>query len=336
MTAVRLRRAPAVVACAAAVAVAVLGQPVASAALPQHGREPAATERGRLLIDDESAMHDCQQLTGPDATATDHVVADGQRISLDVQVVLDVAGAVDVARITDATQRAAAMVTLVDRYRPLLKPGRISYDGLDMNLNYARYHLLRPLESDGTPRNRTTDAQAIIDLAKAQYGGSRPSGFDVVYVLTDLDIRTPSLGNGVVGYADCIGGVTYARRAFAVGEMLSGMPLGPVEFSKDGTAKIAAHEIGHLMGGQHHYQSCGDAVASAVGRSEVGACTLMTNFVDVQTLPFSQLNGIVVRGHATRYAAANDDAPPAETDSTEPVVHDDDRHRNQQGDAPGG
>jgi hypothetical protein len=42
-------------------------------------------------------------------------------------------------------------------------------------------------------------------------------------------------------------------------------------------------------------------VQSAVERGENGPCTLMTNAVDFQTLPFSNLNGIVVRGHAETF-----------------------------------
>ena len=114
-----------------------------------------------------------------------------------------------------------------------------------------------------------------------------------------------------LGCAVIPGGVGNPENAFAVGEIgdalvapKDGIPIGPVTFYRDFAAKVAAHEIGHLLGGHHHYQECAtpDPVVSAVARAEVGACTLMSNAVDFQTLPFSTLNGVVVRGHAEAYA----------------------------------
>jgi hypothetical protein len=266
----------------------------------------AATATAPAIIDDESLMHDCQQIiTGPAAVDTDHLTSD-RVVRLDVLVLLDVEEGADIARTSDPEERAAAMDALVERAADLLDVGRTSYAPLDIDLAYREFRLLAPLDATGAPRDRTDDAQEIIDLAKAELGGRRPAGFDIVYVLTDLDIQLPSLGNIVAGLADCIGGVTYDDRAFAVGEIAEELPFGPYTFYKDVTAKIAAHEIGHLMGGHHHYQSCGDAVVGASANGEVGPCTLMTNAVDFQSLPFSALNGVVVRGHAVEWAAAND------------------------------
>lgn len=155
---------------------------------------------------------------------------------------------------------------------------------------------------------RTTDSQSIIDLSKEKFGGTRPDGFDIVYTLTDLDMTAPSLGSAVAGQADCIGGVRYDQHAFAVGEIsqVEDLAAGPLTFYHAATSKIAAHEIGHLMGAHHHYQDCVEGIPTETEEGEVSPCTLMTNAVDFQSLNFSVIEAAVVRGHATDFAAAND------------------------------
>lgn len=273
--------------------------------------EPAPGPHG--IIDVEHLMEDVDcdnaQLTGPAATSTNHLTG-ADPISLDVLVLVDVAQGAQIAAIKSPKQRAAAQRSLFDKVKQSLVVGRDSYEPMAIDLAYDSFALLQPLVG-GKPRERTDNAEEIIALAKAQYGGARPAGIDVVYVVTDLDIQVPGIGNAVAGLADCIGGVALPDRAFAVGEtgVLTGdegIGIGPVAFYKDLTAKIAAHEIGHLMGGHHHYQECGTAAPTAVERGELGPCTLMTNAVDFQTLPFSTVNSVVVRGHAEAWAAQND------------------------------
>jgi hypothetical protein len=301
---------------AALIAIAALLTQLGAAAPADAGMQ------GIIDVEEEMAV-DCDQaqLTGPEAISTDAITGDPADINLDVQVVVDVAQGAQIAQIEDPEERAAAEQALYTDIGKRLEVGTQSYAPLDIALRYDDYALLQPLAADGTPRVRTTNAQEIIDLAKAQFGGARPAGSDVVYIVTDLDIQLPSLGNAVAGLADCIGGVANPDRAFAVGETGvlvgdGGIPIGPITFYKDLTAKIAAHEIGHLMGGHHHYQECGTAAGFAVQRGELGPCTLMTNAVDFQTLPFSTLNGAVVRGHAEEFAVATDTQTPPPADQT--------------------
>ncbi len=275
------------------------------------------TPAGIGMIDLEAQAVDCDsaQLLGPEATSVDHVTGRAEEISLDVLLVLDLADAVEVARIDRSTPAGEAAYqqagdALYADVLDVLEASPQPYTDLDITLTWAGWDLLQPLGPDGTARDRTTESQEIIDLARAQMGGARPDDVDIVYVATDLDIQ--ALGQtAVAGQADCIGGVANPENAFAVGEVgdalvhpKDGIPIGPVTFYRDFAAKVAAHEIGHLMGGHHHYQECGtpSTLTSAAGRSEVGACSLMSNAVDFQTLPFSALNGVVVRGHAEAFA----------------------------------
>jgi hypothetical protein len=148
------------------------------------------------------------------------------------------------------------------------------------------------------------EAEGLIQQAKDLFGGIRPADADLVYVLTNKDIQ--SGGNtGVAGLADCIGGVRFPERAFAVGENIAenGM-LGPFVHTINGTAVVAAHELGHLMGGHHHYANCAEGLQlDELLNFELTPCTLMFNAVNTASLNFSTINAAVARGHAVKYAA---------------------------------
>lgn len=171
---------------------------------------------------------------------------------------------------------------------------------------------------DGDIERETADARAAIDQARRQVGGDRTStGADIVYVLTDKDIyvggsdddpEDPNRSYGVVGLADCIGGVRFDHRSFAVSEVSPNLDefnvFGtPVSMNHQVSPKTIAHEIGHLLGAHHHYANCIEGVLSETptdeGNVEASPCTLMINVVDVASFNFSALNGPVSRGHAS-------------------------------------
>ncbi|MPZ69972.1 MAG: hypothetical protein GEU71_10655 [Actinobacteria bacterium] len=269
-----------------------------------------------MRIVDAADTPDCEEFVP--ASYTLPIDDDGQPVSLDVYVLLDVAKGAEVA----IAQRDAKLSgdrsqikkargefkALVKDAKGFLDKAPSSYAPLNIELNYKKWGLLKPLDANGKARERTTDSQSIIDLSKEQFGGTRPKGFDVVYVLTDLDMTAPEIGNAVAGQADCIGGVRYKQHAFAVGEISAyeNLELGPLTFYYAATSKIAAHEIGHLMGAHHHYQDCVEGIPTELDQGEVSPCTLMTNAVDFQSLNFSLIEAAVVRGHALDYALAND------------------------------
>jgi Metallo-peptidase family M12B Reprolysin-like len=139
-----------------------------------------------------------------------------------------------------------------------------------------------------------TDAEELIEQAKALFGGARPAGTDVVYVLTNKDIVAIG-SDAVAGLADCIGGVAFPANAFAVGENFTpdeGALLGlPSLVNRNLTGKVASHEIGHLMGGHHHYANCIQGLLS--DPDEFSPCTLMFNDVGLAGLDFSIVNSLV-------------------------------------------
>lgn len=285
---------------------------VATLALAASPPQPPPEPPQPQMFDDESVMADCTQLAPRQTPSVSGVTDSGKRIDLDVRVLLDTSDTLAVAKQLRAAQTTAqkqaaqrAFADLVARYRPLLTPGDQSYRALDVRYDLS-FGLLQPFNANGTPRDRSTDAaretRKVIELAKAQFGGARPAGTDLVYVLTDLDLYAEGIGDGVAGQADCIGGVEYPEHAFAVGEIFPAITFGPAAFYREGTAKIMAHELGHLMGAHHHYQSCGPHAVGETVAGGVGACSLMTNFVDFTTFEFSPLNSGIVRANAVDHA----------------------------------
>lgn len=197
----------------------------------------------------------------------------GQTVSLDVAVLLDGVS------VNDANL--------------LMNKAAESYAPLNVDLNVSSYTTVSFTGTEGAD---------IIQQAKDHFGGVRPAGSDLVYVLTSKDITSDG-DTGLAGLADCIGGVRFAHHAFAVGEAsgIDESAFGPFFINVDAHAEVAAHELGHLMGAHHHYANCVEGVLSG-DATDLSPCTLMFNFVDLQSLNFSVVEGATVRGHAVNYA----------------------------------
>ena len=219
---------------------------------------------------------------------------DGKRATVDVLVLLD--------GVTQA-EGAAAVKDATAAYKPI---------GVDLRARYA------PIDvpADGTTEGvdgkpwKTASTERAMTLAKRAVGGKVPAGVEAVYLLTAKELylgeNEPDESNrsyGVAGMADCIGGVAYAHRAFAVGERVSfGDSSGDFEVAARLPGKILAHEVGHLLGAHHHYANCVENVPTAAIERSTDVCTLMFNDVGVVGLRFSAMNRAVVRGHAIAHA----------------------------------
>ena len=158
----------------------------------------------------------------------------------------------------------------------------------------------------------TSDSQAFINASKEHFGGARPWWADVVYTMVGDE-----LASNVAGQADCVGGIAYPDAAFAVGEVREGFEDYFVRY----TAKIAGHEIAHLLAAHHHFMNCAEQNKEHLAE-DGSACTLMANDLFLVSLAFSTLEGAVVRDWALEYAMNTPTSPPPaepeEPDAGEP------------------
>lgn len=215
---------------------------------------------------------------------------------------------------------SAAVATIGDQHIPL----RVLVLHDDLSEDTARTtmagvaKIYSQLNIDVSAGYRAVDfpdgtANEYFARAKAAVGGGRPAGYDVVVTMTGGKIVGDA--GTTAGQADCIGGVQVPTRAFAVTTRLDeNDPIGPgtvnLPFQTNANAEVVAHEIGHLMGAQHHHQTCGDAEDPG---DPMELCSLMTNDAGLMSSRFSQVEGRVVRGFAERFL------PSAPYDGPEPI-----------------
>jgi len=227
---------------------------------------------------------DCLEAV-PEKVGLGGITDAGQSIELSVMLLLDG---------TDAAVAQQVMARAAESYSPL---------GINLVLKKTKVVAFpSPVSGD------------LIAAAKAVVGGVPPRGIDLVGVFTNKTMQSVAGGATVVGQADCIGGVRYdAHSFFVVTDIrsienpttgntgtLNAMGLNP---NVDATAETMAHEMGHLMGAQHHYANCVEGNLSSAGPTDVSPCTLMFNAVNFASLNFGLLSGSVVRGHAVDFAA---------------------------------
>ncbi len=248
----------------------------------------------------DKGAEDCVEAV-PATASVSGVTDPGDEIDLDVLFLLDGVALTEAEAAVDAA--AAPYETLDIKLVPTFKTVSFTSNG-----NLVEDGLSRP----------NGDADRIIREARVLVGGKRPEGIDAVYVLTNKDIFTFVDADGdtkpdederdysVAGKVHCIGGIRFDTEAFAIGEHRIKEKSQLLVASRLGnfTAKVAAHEIAHLLGAHHHYANCHEGLAKEVvagGDVDAGPCTLMINDVSLATLNFSTVDSAIVRGHAVRY-----------------------------------
>ena len=256
---------------------------------------PSASHEHRF----DAGPEECLE-PAPAAADVKGVTDDNRTVRLDVAVPIDVAESGEIAALladqdpSVAAQGQARFDALTQKVHGILDAAITTYAPLGIDLRF-HYDLMV---------SRTNNIDELIADAKAHYGGRVPVGMDAVYAITDIDVS-----GSVAGKADCIGGIRYATRSFAAGEIdLQEVPLSflGVTMFRDISAKILAHEIGHLLGAHHHYANCVEGIPTDTVPDALSLCTLMINDIGLASLNFSTLNGAVVRGHSVDFASAND------------------------------
>jgi hypothetical protein len=180
----------------------------------------------------------------------------------------------------------------LERGRAMLTEAQIAYEPLHMKL-------VPTFESVAFTTDGTPTTLKMLELAKAHVGGAVPDGFDAVYAYTAKDLQGPA------GQVACVGGVASPELSFATSEDQAGrnpniaanieLPVWPWG---DETANVIAHELGHLVGGNHDQANCYEGNLTVVPPEP---CTIMhANFS--LALKFSTPNALNVRAFAVKYA----------------------------------
>lgn len=177
--------------------------------------------------------------------------------------------------------------------RTLLTTTKEAFERIGITLKLRFQNVVPPSEwADGTQLGAGPSQHDILAFMKDQFGGQRPPGTDVVYFITRY---------WAGGFADCIGGIRFPDRAFALGSIdyaIEGVI--PVPTADEGV--IAAHEIGHLLGAHHHYSNCVEALPQGAPRGELNPCTTMSPFAATASGTFALLERSFVRRYAALYA----------------------------------
>lgn len=161
----------------------------------------------------------------------------------------------------------------------------------------------------------TKEGSALIQWTKDHLGGVRPFGADLVYTMTSKEVfggtaagsGTPEGDReyGLLGIADCIGGVRYPNHAIAIGEYVEPgfdiFGLEAVYLYKHMSAKVMAHELGHVLGAHHHYGNCNEGAAYVINDLDASPCTLMFPDASALGLEMGTLEASTIRGHANAY-----------------------------------
>ncbi len=236
------------------------------------GTAPAGAS-SRMNAIDQQAECDYADSWVPDGAGIAGVTDDGREVILDVLVLLD-----GVPR----SEAADVMHTVDEMYEPL----RISVRPV---LRRVTFHVRGPIGDDD-----------LIELSKQAVGGKAPDGSDAVYTLTSRDFGMTA------GRADCLEGIKNPETAFAIGQHYppdEEFAYGPFTFQLHLSAKIAAHELGHLLGGIHEVSNCAEGGDADPTDDALGVCTLMFPDVGLIGSRFGTIEGALIRDLAVRYAS---------------------------------
>jgi hypothetical protein len=159
--------------------------------------------------------------------------------------------------------------------------------------DYAKINVAVRLTVRAANLPESGDPAVTFAWLRKAFGGERPRGYDVVYAASDY---FPG------GVASCIGGVRWAERAFALGEVHYTAQGAEVPGNKVRMGDIAAHEIGHLLGAHHEHSNCAEAEPEAALGGASGPCTIMSPAALTGSGEWSTLETAYVRYYVERYA----------------------------------
>ncbi|HVL87081.1 MAG TPA: M12 family metallo-peptidase [Candidatus Thermoplasmatota archaeon] len=105
-------------------------------------------------------------------------------------------------------------------------------------------------------------------------------------------------GSGEGGLASCIGTAGKAEEAFSVSTAAHPNGVPGLLADPEAAARLAAHELGHLLAAHHHYANCIEPAGGYDPQRPRQACTIMVPKHELTTLSMSAMERLVMRGHA--------------------------------------
>ena len=167
-------------------------------------------------------------------------------------------------------------------------------------------------DAEGRPAGDVTE---LFTQLRDEVSGVRPEGTDIVHLLTSKRLFVWQDGDGdgepdesertygAAGVAFCIGGVRWDETSFAMSQARTDDPTWTIEEA----GITMAHELGHLLGGQHQHANCVDGTAQGPQEGRVRPCTVMfAATYDLGTLhtmstEWARTEAAVIRGHVEAY-----------------------------------
>ena len=249
-------------------------------------------QRSRLLVLGFASVLLCSVAT-PGSSKTVPLVLDAAQECQEIPPQEIPAPALNVEKTLPLELRVLVESQHLTRAKELLARTKEIYRAIGIQTKVRFQTVAPPSEwGDGEDLTGGPDQPTILAFMKDVLGGRRPHGVDVVYFITR---------HWDGGFADCIGGIRYADRAFA---------FGSIDYALEGTVPsptadegvIAAHEIAHLLGAHHHYSNCAEALPFGAPNGDLNPCTVMSPAAATASGTFGILERSFIRSYVAEYA----------------------------------
>ena len=238
--------------------------------------------------------NDCEGYV-PGAVGLRGLTDDGRTVSLDILVLLD------------------GGFPLADAERLFAVASERSYEPLGIVLNPVFERI--DVAPDGVIDRSGDEIPTIADMTLFRAAMARttrpPAGQDLVFVLSDKDIwfgdstqgepapapttspARPLPGRRALARAHVRCRRTHPSRLRGA-QALCGWHASRHVVLRGRRAKVAAHELGHLMGAQHDFSNCAEGLATELDEPEISPCTLMHTSFIFNSFNFDSVSAAIV------------------------------------------
>lgn len=255
---------------------------------PSNGSEERASSSGPQPFEPEEASQPCDSLAvrSPLVADTTGLAGSWPMRTLDVVMLAD---PTFVAAHPDDWEEllTALLADASARYEPQL--------GISLRLALV----------DRIPEG-TLDANAseleILPVARGfMLANHADASFDLVATVVGADYA-----GTIAGMADCVGGGYTPDTAYVWTEYAGPRASSGGLLFKDTPLKVFMHEAAHLLGAQHHYSNCGEALIDLSPDDATAVCDVMINDISLASFRFGPLNRLVMRSFVEEHGLGDE------------------------------